>query len=118
MNPFALRLAGLAPWWVVLETTGRQTGRPRRVPLAQGPRSGNKTWLIAVHGRRAGFAHNISASPAVRLKMGGRWYRGTATLVPLDPAIVRRFNTYARLGPRTLGIDPAMVAIELRSEGE
>ena len=50
MNPMARRLAGIAPWWVVLETTGRRSGRPRQVPLARGPVSGNTTWLIAVHG--------------------------------------------------------------------
>lgn len=117
MNPIAVRLAGLAPWWVVLETTGRRTGRPRRVPLARGPRSGSTTWLISVHGSDAGFARNISASPEVRLKMRGRWYHGTASLMPFDQTIVRRFNRYARLGPRTLGIDPALIMIELQRRG-
>jgi hypothetical protein len=37
MNPLPLRLAGIAPWWVILETTGRRTGLPRRVPPAGGP---------------------------------------------------------------------------------
>jgi hypothetical protein len=36
--------------------------------------------------------------------------------MPLDQTIVRRFNRYARLGPRTLGIDPALVKVELRTE--
>jgi hypothetical protein len=35
--------------------------------------------------------------------------------MPLDQTIVRRFNRYARLGPRTLGIDPAL-RIDLRTE--
>jgi deazaflavin-dependent oxidoreductase (nitroreductase family) len=117
MNPVAVRLAGLAPWWVVLETTGRQSGRPRRVPLARGPKSGSTTWLISVHGRQAGFARNISASPEVRLKVLGRWYPGKASLMPFDQTIVQRFNRYARMGPRTLGIDPALIRIELRIEG-
>ena len=116
MNPVAVRLAGFAPWWVVLETTGRRTGRPRRVPLARGPISGSTTWLISVHGRHAGFARNISDSPEVRLKIRKRWYQGRASLMPLDQTIVSRFNRYARLGPRTLGIDPALVMIELRVE--
>jgi hypothetical protein len=33
--------------------------------------------------------------------------------VPPDPAVLRRFSLYARLGPRTIGIDPALVRIEL-----
>ena len=95
-NPPSRALAGVAPWWVVLETTGRRSGRPRRVPLARGPVDGRTTWLIATHGRHASFAHNIAADPRVRLRLRGRWHEGTATLVPLDPAVVRRFNGYAR----------------------
>jgi hypothetical protein len=33
--------------------------------------------------------------------------------VPIDEAVLRRFNAYARLGPRTTGIDPKLVRIEL-----
>jgi deazaflavin-dependent oxidoreductase (nitroreductase family) len=113
MNPAARRLAGLAPWWVVLETTGSKSGRPRQVPLARGPVEGSTTWVISVHGRHAGFAHNIVSSPHVRLKLRGRWYSGTASIEPLDPAVVSRFNRYGQLGPATLGWDPALVRIEL-----
>lgn len=112
-NPVARRLAGVAPWWVVLETTGRRSGRPRRVPLARGPVDGQVAWLIAVHGSHASFAHNIAAEPRVRLKLRGRWRDGTATLARLDPAVVGRFNLYARMGPRTMGVDPKLVRIEL-----
>jgi deazaflavin-dependent oxidoreductase (nitroreductase family) len=112
-NPLVLRLAGVAPWWVVLETRGRRSGLPRRVPLARGPVSGSTAWLIAVHGEHADFARNIAACPEVRLRLGGRWHEGTAALAPLDPAVLRRFNRYARLGPRTLGIDAALVMVEL-----
>ena len=73
VNPLTIPLAGFAPWWVVLETTGRRTGRRRRVPLARGPVDGRSAWLIAVRGTHAGFAHNIAADPRVRLKMRGRW---------------------------------------------
>jgi deazaflavin-dependent oxidoreductase (nitroreductase family) len=75
-------LAGIAPWWVVLETTGRRTGQPRRVPLARGPMDGSVTWLISVHGSHAAFARNIAANPPVRLKIGGSWRDGTAELMP------------------------------------
>ena len=112
-NPLAMRLAGLIPWWVVLETTGRRSGQPRRVPLARGPRDGDVTWLISVHGRRAGFARNVEANPRVRLKLNGRWRTATAQVVDMDPDVLRRFNPYARLGPATLGIEPALVRVEL-----
>jgi deazaflavin-dependent oxidoreductase (nitroreductase family) len=113
MNPVARLLAGLAPWWVVLETTGCKSGLPRPVPLARGPVEGSTTWVIAVHGRHSGFAHNIARSPRVRLKLRGRWRHGTATVEPLDPALVRRFSRYGRMGPAVMGIDPALVRIEL-----
>jgi deazaflavin-dependent oxidoreductase (nitroreductase family) len=113
MNPAARRLAGLAPWWVVLETTGSKSGQPRQVPLARGPVEGTTTWVISVHGRHAGFAHNLVRSPRVRLKLRGRWYSGTASVEPLDPAVLSRFNRYGRMGPLTLGWDPALVRIEL-----
>jgi deazaflavin-dependent oxidoreductase (nitroreductase family) len=113
MNPIARRLAGIAPWWVVLETTGAKSGRARQVPLARGPMEGNTTWVIAVHGRHSRFAHNIARMPRVRLKLRGRWYSGTASLEPLDAAIVSRFSRYGRMGPATLGWDPALVRIEL-----
>ena len=114
-NPLARSLAGIAPWWVVLETTGRRSGRPRQVPLARGPLDGNTTWLISVHGERAGFARNIAADPRVRLRLRGRWRDGTATVVDQDPAVLERFNNYARIGPRTLGIEPKLVRVELEA---
>jgi deazaflavin-dependent oxidoreductase (nitroreductase family) len=112
-NPLARSLAGVAPWWVVLETTGRRSGKARRVPLARGPIDGRTAWLIAVHGAHASFAHNIAANPRVRLRLRGRWREGTAALAPLDPAMVARFNVYARMGPRTLGIEPKLIRVDL-----
>lgn len=112
-NPLAMPLAGRVPWWVILETTGRKTGKPRRTPLARGPRQGDTTWIVAVHGAHAGFVRNIQKDPRVRMQMSGRWHEGTATVGPMDPEVVNRFNLYARSGPRTLGIDPALVRIDL-----
>jgi deazaflavin-dependent oxidoreductase (nitroreductase family) len=112
-NPPARWAAGIAPWWVVLETTGRRSGQPRRVPLARGPVDGRVAWLISVHGAHASFAHNIAADSRVRLKLRGRWYDGTAELLPLDEERLARFNRYARLGPRAVGIESRLVRIDL-----
>jgi deazaflavin-dependent oxidoreductase (nitroreductase family) len=112
-NPIARALAGIAPWWVVLETTGRKSGKPRQAPLARGPVDGNVAWLIAVHGERSAFARNIAADPRVRLRLRGRWLEGTARLAPLDDDVVARFNAYARSGPRAIGIEPKLVRVEL-----
>ena len=112
-NPLALRFgAGRAPWWVILETTGRRTGQARHTPLARGPVSGDSLWLVSVHGERAHFVKNLIAHPEVRVKHRGGWRRGRATVEPLDPERMRQFNTYARMGPRTLGIDPVLVRVE------
>ena len=114
LNPLARPLAGIAPFWVLLETTGRKSGKIRHTPLARGPVDGNTTWVIAVHGHHAGFVRNLEANPDVRLKIGRRWRNGTATAGPMDPAVVDRFSAYGRSGPRTLGMDPQLVRIELR----
>jgi deazaflavin-dependent oxidoreductase (nitroreductase family) len=113
VNPPARGLAGFAPWWALLETRGRRTGKPRTTPLARGPREGDAVWLISVHGRHADWARNLEATAEVRIKLSGRWHHGRATVRTYDEAIVRRFNAYARSGPRTLGIDPALVRIKL-----
>lgn len=112
-NPVARSLAGIAPWWVVLETTGRRSGERRCVPLARGPQDGQVTWLISVHGDRAAFARNIAADPRIRLRLRGRWQQGTAELVPMSEAVLQRFGLYARMGPQVFGIESKLVRIEL-----
>jgi deazaflavin-dependent oxidoreductase (nitroreductase family) len=116
VNPLALRFgAGRAPWWVILETTGRRSGRTVHTPLARGPMSDATLWLVSVHGRQANFVKNLIKDPAVRVKHRGRWQEGRASVEPLDPKRLAQFNLYARMGPRTLGIDPALVRIDLAS---
>ena len=98
---------------MVLETRGRRSGLARQVPLARGPVEGDVAWLISVHGERAGFTRNIAAEPRVRLRLAGRWREGRASVEPMDEAVLRRFSGYARMGPRTLGIEPRLVRVEL-----
>jgi deazaflavin-dependent oxidoreductase (nitroreductase family) len=113
INPPTRPLAGIAPWWVLLETKGRATGEPRRTPLARGPVDGNVLWVVSVHGRHALWVRNLETTPEVRVKMSGRWRDARASEHEYDEAIARRFNLYARTGPRTLGIDPILVRVEL-----
>jgi F420H(2)-dependent quinone reductase len=47
IDPATRLLAGNTPWWVLIETVGRRTGKPRRTPLASGPFDGDTTWLIS-----------------------------------------------------------------------
>jgi deazaflavin-dependent oxidoreductase (nitroreductase family) len=110
-NPPTRLLAGLAPWWLLLETTGNRTGRRRRTPLASGPAETDGMWLIAVHGRHSGWVRNLEASSDVRIKHRGRWRDGTASIHPIDAVPLDRFNAYARSGPRLIGLDPLLVRV-------
>ena len=77
----AVRLA--PPSYVILETTGRKSGQPRRTPV--GTRlDGNTLWLVAEHGRRANYVRNIEANPRIRVKVRGKWRSGTAHTLPDD----------------------------------
>ena len=74
-------------WWprthALIETTGRKSGLPRRVPLGNGLRDG-AFWIVTEHGYAADYVKNIQANPRVRVKVGRRWYEGTARILPDD----------------------------------
>ena len=64
--------AGLVvPGIAILETTGRNSGRPRRTPVTRSL-DGDTCWIVAEHGRKAGYVRNIQADPSVRIKLGRR----------------------------------------------
>jgi deazaflavin-dependent oxidoreductase (nitroreductase family) len=112
-NPVVRPLAGIMPWWLLLETTGRRSGLPRVTPFANGPIDDGVLPLISVHGARAAFALNIAADPHVRVKRRGKWLDGTAEIVPMDDSVVKRFSFYGRLGLRTFGEDARLLRITL-----
>jgi deazaflavin-dependent oxidoreductase (nitroreductase family) len=86
LNPVMRRAleAGLVPrGWALLETTGRTSGEPRRVPVGDGLR-GRHFWIVAEHGRHAHYVRNIERDPRVRVNVRRRWRTGTAHLLPDD----------------------------------
>jgi deazaflavin-dependent oxidoreductase (nitroreductase family) len=90
LNPpikFALLIGLPLPGYALLETKGRKTGKPRRTPVGDG-RIGNKFWLVAEHGMKAGYVRNIEHDPHVRLKLReglrARWHSGIAHLLSDD----------------------------------
>jgi deazaflavin-dependent oxidoreductase (nitroreductase family) len=87
----------------LLETTGRKSGQPRRTPVGNGLR-GEHFWIVTEHGRRAAYVKNIQANPRVRVKVGRRWYEGTAHVLEDDDPRERM---------RTLGrtVNDAMVRL-------
>ena len=91
MNPVvaALDKLGVRSSLVVeLETIGRKSGEPRRVPLA-GRADDAGLWVISQHGRRAGWAYNIAADSRVRVRVDNQWRTGTATFEPDDDVRAR-----------------------------
>lgn len=81
----ALHLGIAPPTHALLETRGRTTGRRRRNPVGNGLAPDGKTfWIVAEHGRDAGYVKNIVANPAVRLKIGRGWRTGRGHVVPDD----------------------------------
>lgn len=114
VNPLARPLAGYAPWWLLLETTGRRSGQRRSTPFANGPLDNDVLWFVAVHGEASAFAKNIAANPHVRVKRRGRWLNGTATLVDPIPEVVNRLSRYARSGLERFGNEPKLVKVTLQ----
>jgi deazaflavin-dependent oxidoreductase (nitroreductase family) len=91
VNPLVRPLLehGLAPrTHALLETTGRVSGLPRRVPLGNGLR-GREFWIVTEHGFATDYVKNIQHDPRVRVKVGRRWHAGTAHLLPEDDVAAR-----------------------------
>jgi deazaflavin-dependent oxidoreductase (nitroreductase family) len=103
LNPPARLLAGLGvtPGQAILETVGRRSGQPRRVPISNGLRDGT-FWIVAEHGRRADYVRNIEANPRVRVRVGRRWHTGVAHLLPDD-------DPRRHIGVDIRGLNAAMI---------
>jgi deazaflavin-dependent oxidoreductase (nitroreductase family) len=112
-NPITRRL----PTQVLLETTGRVSGRPRRTPIG-GRLDGTAFWLVSDHGEASNYVRNIKANNRVRLRIRGRWRPGTAALLPGDDPYARlsslpRFNSSM---VRALGTELLTIRIDLDRE--
>jgi deazaflavin-dependent oxidoreductase (nitroreductase family) len=83
-NPLTSRL----PTQTLLETTGRTSGRPHRTPIG-GSRVGDVFWFVSEFGEKSQYVRNIQAHPRVRVRIRGRWYDGTAYLLPEDDVRAR-----------------------------
>ena len=121
LNPLMRRLleAGLVPRGVaLLETTGRRSGEPRRVPVGDGLR-GEHFWIVAEHGRHADYVRNIERDPRVRVKVGRRWHAGTAHVL-LDDDPHERLRWLHRplndAGLRAMASELLVVRVDLERE--
>lgn len=112
VNPLARRLSAQ----VVLETTGRLSGEPRRTPIG-GRTEGDVFWFVSMNGESANYVRNIKADNAVRIRINGRWRTGRAHLLPDDDAAARnkhlsRLNSIVN---RRLGTDLLTIRVDLDS---
>jgi deazaflavin-dependent oxidoreductase (nitroreductase family) len=77
-------LGVVPPRYALLETIGRKTGKARRTPVGNA-RVGDRLWIVAEHGMKAGYVRNIKENSQVRVKLRegfrGRWHTGTAHLL-------------------------------------
>jgi deazaflavin-dependent oxidoreductase (nitroreductase family) len=118
LNPLMRRAleAGVVPrGWALLETTGRRSGLPRRVPVGDGLR-GDTFWIVAEHGRHADYVRNVERDPRVRVKVRGQWRSGTAHVLPdADPhALLRALHRPANdLALRLMASDLLVLRVDL-----
>jgi deazaflavin-dependent oxidoreductase (nitroreductase family) len=114
-NPLvkAAAAAGLPLFGIaILEARGRRSGRTRRTPV--GPTvDGDVVWIVAEHGRRAGYVRNIEADPRVRIRLGRRWRTGVARAVPEDDPRARQRRGVNAAVVRLMGSDLLTVRIDL-----
>jgi deazaflavin-dependent oxidoreductase (nitroreductase family) len=102
------------PTQVVLETTGRKSGLPRRVPVG-GRLVDGKFWMVSDHGQESDYVRNIQHNSEVRLRIRGRWRSGVAHLMHSDDAKAR-LRSLPRLNSamvRALGTNLLTVRIDL-----
>jgi deazaflavin-dependent oxidoreductase (nitroreductase family) len=78
----------------LLETKGRKSGIPRRVPVGNGLR-GDQFWIVTEHGNSADYVKNIRKDPRVRVKVGRTWRAGTAHVLE-DDDVEARFKMLRR----------------------
>jgi len=117
LNPVMRRAleTGLVPGWALLETTGRRSGQPRRVPVGDGLR-GAQFWIVAEHGRHANYVRNIEQNPRVRVKVRRRWLAGTAHLLPDDDPRARLRmlrRPWNDIGLRAMASEMLVVRVDL-----
>ncbi len=90
LNPpikFLFLIGAFPPGYALLETTGRNSGKPRRTPVGNG-RVGREFWIVAEHGENAAYVRNLQANPRVRVRvrdgLRSRWHTGTAHVIRDD----------------------------------
>jgi deazaflavin-dependent oxidoreductase (nitroreductase family) len=122
VNPLvraAARLGLPLPMVVLLETRGRRSGKPRRIPVGKAI-EGDMLWIVAEHGRRASYVRNIEADPRVRVRVGRRWRTGAAQVLADDDWRERQRrmpNKINSASVRVMGTEHVTVRVDLDPPG-
>jgi deazaflavin-dependent oxidoreductase (nitroreductase family) len=122
VNPLvraAARLGLPLPMVVILETRGRRSGEPRRIPVGK-TIEGDTLWIVAEHGGRASYVRNIEADPRVRVRVGRRWRTGAAEVLPDDDWRERQRrmpNKINSASVRLMGTEHVTVRVDLDPPG-
>jgi len=118
VNPIvraAARLGIPLPLVVILETRGRKSGQPRRIPVGKAI-TDDTLWVVAEHGRKAAYVKNIEADPHVRVRVGRRWRSGTAHVLYDDDWRARQRQLPNKLNSasvRLMGTEHLTIRIDL-----
>lgn len=109
-NPLSTRMPGQ----ILLETTGRTSGLPRRTPVG-GSLAGREFWLVSEYGDTSQYVRNIRADPRVRVRIKGVWHHGTAHPMPEDDprARLRTLPTGNSAMVRLMGTNLLTVRVDL-----
>jgi deazaflavin-dependent oxidoreductase (nitroreductase family) len=103
------------PLVVILETRGRKSGQPRRIPVGKAI-SGDTLWVVAEHGRKAAYVKNIEADPHVRVRVGRRWRPGIARVLYDDDWRLRQRQLPNKVNSavvRLIGTEHLTIRIDL-----
>jgi deazaflavin-dependent oxidoreductase (nitroreductase family) len=117
LNPPVKLLAwgGVLPGHALIETHGRRTGRRRRTVVGTHVDDGT-VWIVAEHGRHAGYVRNLRSDPNVMVRLRGRWRDGHAEVVAGDDPDAR-LDSFGRRSHasavRRFGTDLMTVRVDL-----
>ncbi len=88
---------------LLLETTGRRSGRKRVTPL-QYEMIGDDYYVGAARGLKADWVRNIQSCPQVEVRVGAKYFQGVAEVVT-DPAKFADFlEVRLQRHPRMIGL--------------
>ena len=120
VNPIvrAAARAGIPlPLVVILETRGRKSGQPRRIPVGKAI-TGDTLWVVAEHGRKAAYVKNIEADPHVRVRVGRKWRSGVADVLYDDDWRARQRRLPNKLNSATvrlMGTEHLTIRVDLEA---